>query len=328
MSGAAAGQGVDVVAFGELVIDLIPAGRDGGEPLYAARPGGAPGNVAAGVARLGLGAAMLTKVGQDGFGALAVNALAATGVDVSAIRRADTETTALACVTLDEAGDRGFALYRANCADSVYAPEEVDTALIRRAKMFHVGSLSLKTPVSAAAQRHAVEVAREAGLLISADPNLRPAVWEERKAMEAAGREAVAGADIVKLSREELAILSGTESEVEGIQRLWHHRLEVLAVTNGATGATLHTPAHAVPIPGYAVDVVDTVGCGDAFTATLLAGLIETGFAGLDAGTLHAIGTRACAAGAVIATRAGAMTRMPTREEIDTFMADRGRRRA
>jgi sugar/nucleoside kinase (ribokinase family) len=310
-----------------LVIDLIPAGRDGDEPLYAARPGGAPGNVAAGIARLGLKAAMLTKVGQDGFGTLAVNALASTGVDVGAIRRAGTENTALACVTLDANGDREFALYRADCADSVYAPEEVDADLVRGARVLHVGSLSLKTPVSAAAQRHAVALARSAGAWISADPNLRPAVWEDRNAMVEAGREAMASADIVKLSREELAVLSGSDDPETGIRRLWHPRLRVMAVTDGERGAVLHTADDAVAVPGFAVDVVDTVGCGDAFMASVLAGLIETGLDELDAGTLRAIGTRACAAGAIIATRAGAMTRMPTQEEIDTFMADRGRGR-
>ena len=322
MSGPS-GQGVDVVAFGELVIDLIPAGRDGDEPLYAARPGGAPGNVAAGIARLGLRAAMLTKVGSDGFGTLAVNALAGTGVDVSAIRRASTENTALACVTLDASGDRGFALYRENCADSVYAAEEVEAALVRGARVLHVGSLSLKTPVSAAAQRHAVALAQASGVLVSADPNLRPAVWDDHAAMAAAGREAVASAEIVKLSREELAVLSGTEDEVEGIQRLWHHRLEVLAVTDGANGATLHTTAHAVRIPGYAVDVVDTVGCGDAFTASLIAGLLGHDLGRLDVATLEAVGARASAAGAIVATRAGAMTRMPRADEIDTLISRR-----
>lgn len=316
------GRSVDVVALGELVIDLIPAGQDDGEPLYAARPGGAPGNVAAGIARLGLRSAMLTKVGNDGFGALAVKALASTGVDVSAIRRAGTENTALACVTLDANGDRAFALYRANCADSVYAPEEVDGDLVRSARVLHVGSLSLKTPVSAAAQRHAVAVARAAGSLVSADPNLRPAVWDDLDAMAAAGREAVASADIVKLSREELATLSGTDDESAGIQRLWHHRLEVMAVTDGDAGAVLHTTAHAVRVAAFPVDVVDTVGCGDAFMASLLAGLLGRDLGGLDADTLGAVGRRACAAGAIMATRAGAMTRMPTPAEIDIFLSE------
>jgi len=325
---APSGRGVDVVAFGELVIDLIPAGRDGDEPLYAARPGGAPGNVAAGIARLGLRAAMLTKVGSDGFGTLAVNALASTGVDVSAIRRAGTETTALACVTLDAGGDRGFALYRESCADSVYAAEEVEAGLVRGARVLHVGSLSLKTPVSAAAQRHAVAEARAAGVLVSADPNLRPAVWDDPAAMAAAGREAVASADIVKLSREELAVLSGTDDEDEGIRRLWHPRLEVMAVTDGAAGAVLHTTAHAVVVPGYAVAVVDTVGCGDAFTASLLAGLLGGDLGALDAATLRAIGRRASAAGAIVATRAGAMTRMPRGEEIDALISEQGGDRA
>jgi fructokinase len=314
----------DVVALGELVIDLIPEGSDGDEPLYAARPGGAPGNVAAGIARLGLRAAMLTKVGREPFGDLAVRALAATGVDVGAVRRAGVETTALAVVSLDEKGDRDFTLYRANSADASYAPEEVDDAVIRTSRLLHVGSLALKTPVSAAAQRHAVAVAREAGALVSADPNLRPAVWDDHAAMADAGREAVASADIVKLSREELATLSGAADAAEAIRRLWHPDIKVMAVTDGERGAMIHTADLSVAIEGFAVPVVDTVGCGDAFMASLLAGLVRTDLSRLDRGALAAIGRRACAAGAVIATRAGAMTRMPRPEEIDAMMATAG----
>ncbi|MCB1500079.1 MAG: carbohydrate kinase [Bauldia sp.] len=317
------GRRIDVVAFGELVIDLIPAGQDGGEPLYAARPGGAPGNVAAGVARLGLTAAMLTKVGREPFGDLAVRALATAGVRTDAIRRAGIETTALAVVALDANGDRDFALYRANCADASYARDEVDTALIRDARLLHVGSLSLATPISGAAQRHAVAVARAAGLLVAADPNLRPAVWADKRAMADAGREAVASADIVKLSVEELAILSGTDDPADGVRRLWHPRLQVMAVTDGARGARIHTAGDVVEIGGFAVEVVDTVGCGDAFLASLLAGLLEGGLDGLGRDRLLAIGQRACAAGAVMATRTGAMTRMPRADEIDLLMTGR-----
>jgi fructokinase len=319
------GDLIDVVALGELVIDLIPAGQDGDEPLYAARPGGAPGNVAAGVARLGLAAAMLTKVGREPFGDLAVKALAAAGVDTSAVRRAGVETTALAVVALDENGDRDFALYRANCADASYAPEEVDAELIRKARLLHVGSLSLATPISAAAQRHAVAVARDAGLLISADPNLRPAIWADKAAMAEAGREAVASADIVKLSLEELATLSDVDDPAEGVRRLRHPGLRAMAVTDGARGARIHAGELSIEVYGFAVEVVDTVGCGDAFLASLIAGLLDHDLDRLAAEPLRAIGRRACAAGAIMATRAGAMARMPRADEIEQLISGSSR---
>lgn len=313
----------DAVAFGELVADLIPAGHDGDEPLFAARPGGAPGNVAAGLARLGLRTAMLSKVGREPFGDLVVNALSACGVETAAIRRAQTETTALAAVSVNAAGERDFTLYRAGCADARYAPEEVDTDVIRDARLLHVGSLSLGTPVSAAAQRLAVATARDAGAFVSADPNLRPSVWHDPDAMVAAGREAAASADIVKVSEEELTILSGENAEADAVRRLWHSGLKVLAVTKGPSGADIYTGDWMVQVHGFTVDVVDTVGCGDAFMASLLAGLLATDLSRLDRVTVTAIGRRATAAGAVMATKAGAMTRMPRQEEIDALIAMR-----
>ena len=318
---AAPAKRFDVVALGELVIDLIPVGRDDDEPLYAARPGGAPGNVAAGIARLGLRAAMLSKVGREPFGDLATGALTATGVDTGSVRRAGVETTALAVVALDEKGDRDFTLYRANCADASYAPEEVDDGVIRASRLLHVGSLALATPVSTAAQRHAIAVAREVGAIVSADPNLRPAVWADKTAMIAAGREAVASADIVKLSRDELGMLSGIGDAADGVRQLWHPSLMVMAVTDGERGAMIHTEDWSVAVDGHAVEVVDTVGCGDAFMASLLAGILSAGLAGLDRSVVTGIGRRACAAGAVIATRAGAMSRMPRPDEIDRMIA-------
>lgn len=313
----------DVTALGELVIDLIPAGQDGDEPLFAARPGGAPGNVAAGIARLGLRSAMLSKVGREPFGDLSVQALAAAGVETKAIRRAKTETTALAVVSLDAQGERDFTLYRVGCADASYAPEEIDTTLVRGSRFLHVGSLSLATPMSAAAQRFAVATAREHGTMVSADPNLRPAIWNDREAMAAAGREAAMGADVVKLSAEELVMLARTDDTAEAVRRLWHPDLKLMAVTKGPRGADIYTNDWSVSVAGFAVDVVDTVGCGDAFMATLLAGLLESDLSRLDRAAATAIGLRASAAGAVMATKAGAMTRMPRPEEIDMVIATR-----
>jgi fructokinase len=311
----------DVTALGELVIDMIPAGRSGTDALYAARPGGAPGNVAAGIARIGLRAAMVSKVGRGHFGTLLIDTLATAGVKTKAITRAGFETTALAVVSLDAGGERHFTLYREGCADASMAPGELDLAVIRGSRVLHVGSLTLGTPVSAAAQRLAVSEARDAGALISADPNLRPAVWRDPQAMLAAGREAVAAADIVKISEEELAALSGIDDADAAVRALWHPRLKVMAVTRGASGADLFTPDFRIAAPSVAVDVVDTVGCGDAFTASLIAGLLATDLTRLDAPALAAIGHLACAAGAVMATVSGAMGAMPEPAAIDALLA-------
>jgi fructokinase len=138
--------------------------------------------------------------------------------------------------------------------------------------------------------------------------------------MIAAGREAVACANIIKLSGEELAILAGTENEAEAVGRLWHPGLNVMAVTRGPRGGAVYTDSWKVSVDGFAVDVVDTVGCGDAFMAALLAGLLATDLSRLDKDRAAAIGRRASAAGAVMATRAGAMTRMPLPQEIDRLI--------
>lgn len=312
----------DVTALGELVIDMIPAGRSGADALYAARPGGAPGNVAAGIARLGLRAAMVSRVGPGHLGDVLIETLKGAGVETRAISRAEVDTTALAVVSLDSRGDRDFALYREGCADSRMAADVIDRDVIRTSRVLHVGSLTLGTPVSAEAQRLAIAEARDVGALISADPNLRPAVWHDPNAMLATGREAVAAADIVKISDEELFALSGLDDPGDAVRALWHPSLKVMAVTRGADGADLFTPDFTVAAPGFVVDVVDTVGCGDAFMASLVAGLLATDLNRLDAPTLAAIGRRACAAGAVMATISGAMGAMPEPAAIDALLAN------
>lgn len=314
-------EGFDVTALGELVIDLVPAATAEGGLNFTAKPGGAPGNVAAGVARLGLKAAMLSRVGPGALGDLLIDTLAGAGVDTAAVGRAVHEPTALAVVAVSASGERDFALYREGCADAALGPEDVPLALIRSSRVLHVGSLSLATPQSGAAQRLAVATAQQAGTLVSADVNFRPAFWRNRDAMLGTGREAVAGADIVKVSAEELALLGGTDDVAAAAAALWHPRLRLLAVTHGAAGAELFTPRDRVAVPGFAVPVVDTVGCGDAFMAALLAGLLELDGAAPTAADLRRIGQFASAAGAVMAGVAGAMQAMPTRPAIAALLA-------
>jgi len=309
----------DVAALGELVIDMVPA--DGVGRLFAAKPGGAPGNVAAGVARLGLRAAMLSKVGPGALGDLLVATLRHAGVDTGGIVRAAVETTALAVVSVDTAGERDFVLYREGCADASFAAAEVALEVVRASRVLHVGSLSLATPASAAAQRLAVATAIEAGALISTDVNFRAAIWRDREAMLATGREAIARADIVKVNEAELRGLARLDDVVGAVRAIWQPRLKLLAVTRGAEGAELFTPSLHCHVPGFAVSVVYTVGCGDAFMESLLADLTETDLAALDEPALFEIGSNDSAAGAAVARVAGAMEDMPRREDIAALRA-------
>jgi fructokinase len=307
-----------------LVIDLVPLPSPAGLH-FDAKPGGAPGNVVAGIARLGLASAMLSKVGGEAFGTAVVQALRTAGVDTRALVRAAGQNTTLAVVTLTAEGDRDFFFYRENAADTTYQPDEVALDLVEQSRILHIGSLSLGTPVSASAQRRAVQAARDSGTLISADPNFRAAFWRDPDAMQVAGREVLAAANFAKLSTEELQGISGVADIVSAVRAVWHPDLIALAVTKGEEGADLFTAQDHVSVPGFQVQVVDTVGCGDAFMASFLAGFLEAGLKPVDRRTLEAIGLRACAAGAVMATVPGALESMPTRQDIDALLRSAGR---
>jgi fructokinase len=310
----------DVVSLGELLIDMVPLPAPPDALNFAAKPGGAPGNVAVGLGKLGRSVAMLSKVGDDAFGRLLTTTISASGASVEAIVVTQDHLTGVAVVTLDEQGDRDFLFYRQDCADVNYAPDEVRADLIQGARVLHVNSLVLASPVSASAQRHAMALAQAAGVLISVDPNLRPLLWESREAMVAAAREVVAAANILKIGEDELQIVTGIADTDAALQAIWHEGLRVVAITRGAAGATILTHGLRVSVPGIAVKVVDTTGCGDSFMAAFLTGLLDSEM-DLSAGNLAAIGRFACSAGAITATAPGGMDAMPTRTELAAFMA-------
>ncbi len=311
----------DVTTLGELVIDLIPIETPAGVG-YMPFPGGAPGNVAAGVARLGHKSAMITKVGVEAFGEAAVSALKATGVATHAIIRTAAHNTALAVVSKTASGETDFFFYRENCADSNLAAVEIRADLIAASNILHVGTLLLATPISAAAQRHAITSAKANDVLVSTDLNFRAAFWRNPARMREAGIEMVRAANIVKVSRDELTFLCGSTDTTAAVRSLWHEGLIAFAVTKGAIGADLFTAREGVSVPGFVVSPVDTVGCGDTFMSNLLVDLIERRFE-LQGEALKTIAVRACAAGAIMATRIGALESMPSSQDIDAFLKRR-----
>jgi fructokinase len=312
----------DVVSLGELLIDMVPLPAPPGALNFAAKPGGAPGNAAVGLAKLGRSVAMLSKVGDDAFGRLLIGTIEGAGASIEAIIVSREHLTGVAVVTLDAQGDRDFLFYRHDCADVNYAPDEVRADLIQSARILHVNSLVLASPVSASAQRHAMALAQAAGILISVDPNLRPLLWESREAMIAAAREVVAVANILKIGEDELQIITGIAETEAALEAIWHEGLQVVAITRGAGGATILTRTARETVPGLAVKVVDTTGCGDSFMAAFLTGLLDSNM-DLGAENLAAIGRFACAAGAITATAPGGMDAMPTRAELAAFIAER-----
>jgi fructokinase len=316
-----AGGGWDVACLGELFVDLTPHSKVDGQMLYAPSPGGAPGNVAVGLARLGRKVLMLARVGDEAFGRLLVAALQGHGVDVSGVVLAASEKTGLSVVTLAYDGERSFMFYHDKPADQHMAVADVHDDVLRRCRVLHVGVLPLSGVVSAAAQRKAMEVAASAGLVVSCDVNFRPNLWEDAADMLDAGRFLLSCSTIVKVSEEELAALCPSLEMTAAVASLWHERLQLFSVTRGAQGAVMYGRERRFICEGFRVEARDTTGAGDAYTSAIINGAMDLDLVSATDVQLAALLRRACAAGALATTRKGAMDSQPTVQEIDALLA-------
>lgn len=310
---------VDVIALGELLIDFVSTESGVSlieAPAFKKAPGGAPANVAVGLARLGVSSGFIGKVGDDDFGRFLAQTLASNGVDTSALRFSDQARTMLAFVSLRADGERDFMFYRHPSADMLLGPEEIDLDYIGAAKVLHYGSISLISEPSRSATLAAVEGAQERGVLISYDPNLRLNLWPSAEAARQGMLEGWRFAQIAKVSREELTFLTGLNDLEVAAQTLWHAGLRLLVITEGRDGCRYVTPEARGYIPGYRVQTVDTTGAGDGFVAGLLAGLLENERAWKNAAELENVLRFANAVGALTTTRRGAIPALPIRDQV------------
>ncbi|MCS7255686.1 MAG: PfkB family carbohydrate kinase [Thermomicrobium sp.] len=315
----------DVVSCGELLIDFVALRRGVrlvDAPAFRRAAGGAPANVAVGVVRLGRRAAFLGQVGDDDFGHYLAETLARAGVDVRGLRFSPDARTALAFVSLRADGERDFLFYRHPSADMLWRPEDVDRAVASATRIFHFGSISLIEEPARSATLVAMETAREHGARLSYDPNLRLALWPSPESARAGMLRGLEHAEIVKLSREELAFLTGS-SDPAAARQLWHERLQLLVVTLGAAGCAYLTPQEEGEVPGFTVPVVDTTGAGDGFVAGLLVGLLEQGLDWSKRAVEQAL-RLANAVGALVCTRRGAIPALPTRRQVQRLLTMSG----
>ena len=322
----------EAVCLGELLIDFMP--QEVGLPLidtytFRKAPGGAPANVAVGLARLGVEAGFIGKVGEDAFGRFLARVLQENGVDASQLRLCGEARTALAFVSLLTDGEHDFMFYRHPSADMLLRPQEIEEDYIAGARVFHFGSITLISEPSRSATLRAAEVARRHGLLVSYDPNLRLSLWPGESAAREGMKTGLPYADLLKVSREEASFLTGQEDLKEALGRLRSDYGTALAVaTLGPGGCFYSAAAGSGRVPGFEVDAVDTTGAGDGFTAGLLAQLLRLaptreGIEKLQTSDLEKICTFANAVGALTTIKKGAIPSLPTRQQTTTFLAER-----
>lgn len=319
-----------IVCFGEALIDFSPAPslHSGQPPMFVQHAGGAPANVAVAVARLGGKAEFVGMLGEDMFGDFLLDSLQAAGVGIGHVQRTGDAPTALAFVALDAQGERSFSFYRPPAADLLFRNADLSGQVFEQACVLHVCSNSMTEAGIADTTFAAMQRARRADVLVSFDMNLRAALWP--RDIDPAPRiwTALALADVVKLSREELEFLivaSGDEAGV--LQKLWQGATRLLVITDGARALRWLTPDKQGVIDTFPITTVDSTAAGDAFTGGLLLGLATRSInpvtlpaLAADPRALHDTLRFAAACGAFAATRAGSFVAMPTRADAEGLM--------
>ncbi len=313
----------DVTALGELLIDFTENGTSTqGNPVMEANPGGAPCNVLAMLGKLGKKTAFIGKVGKDMFGAQLRQAVEEVGIDTRNLIE-DTEVhTTLAFVHTMPDGDRDFSFYRNPGADMMLRKDEVQEELIRDSRIFHFGTLSSTHEGVREATRYAIDVAKEAGCIISFDPNLRPPLWKSPGDAKAEIEYGLGKADILKISDNEVEFLFGTTDYDKGAELLREkYGIPLICITLGKEGSRAYYKGMRVEVPGFVQEhTIETTGAGDTFCACMLNYILEHGMEELTEGNLRELLAFANAGASIITTRKGALRVMPEREEILNFL--------
>lgn len=308
----------DVIAMGELLIDFTMDGKSQqGNNMFEACPGGAPCNVLAMLNKLGKRTAFLGKVGRDQFGVLLKDTLDEAGIDTSNLQMDSEVNTTLAFVHTFPDGDREFSFYRNPGADMMLTEEEIDPEFIKKARLLHFGTLSMTHDGVRGATKKALKIARENGLLISFDPNLRPPLWSSLELAKEQMEYGFQYCDILKISDNEIQFVTGLEDYDEGIKYLQEkYNIPLILLTLGKDGSRAYYKEMRVERSGFSMDTIETTGAGDTFCGSSLNFVLEYGIDGMTEERLADMLTFANGAAALITTRKGAIRSMPERDEV------------
>ncbi len=314
----------DVTALGELLIDFTEYGMsEQGNPVLEANPGGAPCNVLAMLSRLGKKTAFIGKVGNDMFGNQLESALLETGIDTTGLKRDDKTHTTLAFVHTREDGDREFSFCRNPGADVMLSEEDIEEELLENCRIFHFGSLSMTHDTSRRATIKAVSLAKKHGAVLSYDPNLREARWED---LEEARKQISFGLEnchILKISDNEVQWLTGESDYDKGIRSIQEtYDIPLILLSMGKDGSRAYTKEIRAEQAAYLQSgTIETTGAGDTFCACVLNYILENGWKAFSKEELEEMLRFANAAASIVTTRKGALRVMPQKEEVEALMS-------
>ncbi len=314
----------DVTALGEMLIDFTMNGQsDQGNQMFEACPGGAPCNVLAMLNKLGRKTAFIGKVGNDQFGKLLRDTIRELGIETRGLILDSDIHTTLAFVHTFPDGDREFSFYRKPGADMMLTEEDVDYELIRQSKVFHFGTLSMTDEPARSATKRALEVAREAGCIITFDPNLRPPLWDSMETAKEMMEYGFQYCDMLKISDNEIQFVTGKEDYDEGIRILQEkYQIPLIFLTMGKEGSRAYYRDIRAEKKGFIVKAIETTGAGDTFCGCSIHGLLTNGLDHLTEEKLEDILTYANAGAALITMKKGAIRSMPEPEHIETLIRE------
>ena len=315
----------DVVALGELLVDFTDNGQsDQGNPMFEANPGGAPCNVLAMLQKLGNRTAFIGKVGDDFLGNMLIQKAADQGIDMSAVLKDKNVGTTLAFVQKLTNGDRDFAFFRNPGADMMITETEVAerVAFIERSDVFHFGTLSMTSECGRKATEKAVQIAKSSDGIISFDPNYREPLWNSTEDALEAIRYGMSVCDILKISDNEIELVTGKKNIDEGIAAIKEEfGIKLIFATMGADGSRAYFGDMVVAHDGFITpNTIETTGAGDTFCASALHFVHKYGANNLNQDNLKGILKFANAAASLITTRRGALAVMPSFDEVQKFI--------
>jgi fructokinase len=311
-----------ITCYGEALIDFIceQTGNLSSGDTFVKKAGGAPANVAVGISKLGGIVGFVGMVGSDPFGTHLKKTLSDYGVNTDNFIQHPTARTSLAFVSRQKDGERDFVFFREPGADNLLKYEDLNHNLIKNTSIFHFGSISLIEDPLRTTTIKCLEAAKQSNTFISYDPNLRLNLWKDAESAKKGIMEVMHYANLLKVSDEELVFLTGHDNE-QGLKVLHDAGPDVIFLSLGSKGSMVSVKGKlSICKPIQGIKAIDTTGAGDGFMAAILyqvGNLNDLPDDILNLQTMTDIGTFANKVGGVVTTKLGAMTALPTLEEIE-----------